>query len=240
VAVCGYTASAAATARPAGSTALSVRATARPAGSTPVALSVPATARPVDPLALSVVAPATPNQLTPSELPADDAEQWSAVGGPSTRTLSGHAVGENECAKVSGADTWTQQGFSGADEQNIAVEDDFSFASPAAAHGAYAAFAPEMAGCQATSRALQSASHTTSDAEVRQTASAPSALAWERTWTGVAGMSAPGAQTDHVYLAVRGTELIVLQFTEFPGKAPAYAVSGDSQVLARLAGDPGA
>ncbi len=46
------------------------------------------------------------------------------------------------------------------------------------------------------------------------------AAPFERTWTGVGGVSAYGAQTNHLYLAVRGTTLVVLEFDEY-GKDPA-------------------
>jgi Rieske Fe-S protein len=176
-----------------------------------------------------------PTPLAAAQLPAAQAEQWDAIGSPSTRTVTGHTIAENECAKVAGARTWTQQGFSGADDQNGAVQDVFSFATPAAAQNAYTTFSAAMAGCQGIARTLQGTNHLAPDAVVRQTAAVPKGLAWERTWTGVMGMSAPGLQINHVYLAVDGTRLTVLQFTEFPGKAAAYAVSDDPHVLTRLA-----
>jgi len=183
-------------------------------------------------------APTPLTQLTAGQLPAAQTEQWSSVGSPSTRPTGGHAIVENECARISGADTWTQQGFSGAGEENVAVEDAFSFASPAAARAAYAAFAPAMKACQATTRALQGSKHIPPDAAVHQTAALPAGLAWERTWTGAMGLSAPGPQTNHIYIAVSGAQVTVLQFTEFPGKAAAYAVSGDHGVLTKLTGEP--
>jgi hypothetical protein len=48
------------------------------------------------------------------------------------------------------------------------------------------------------------------------------------------GISAGGPQTNHFYVAVNGTRLIVLQFTEFPGQATRYNVAADPQVLAML------
>ena len=182
--------------------------------------------------------PARSAQLTTSQLPAVQAERWKPVGAPSTRIITGHDITENECSKVDGATTWTQQGFSGGDGQNPAIEDTFSFPSPAAAQSAYTTFASAMAECQATTRAFQHVHDVAPDAVIRQTAAAPHAAAWERTWTGVMGISAEGPQTNHTYLAVGGTRLIVLQFTEFPGNAARYAVSSDPQILAMLDAEP--
>ena len=172
-------------------------------------------------------------QLVATQLPAAQAENWQAVGTPTTRTITGHDIGENECADVDGATTWTQQGYLGSGGQEPAIQDTFSFASAAAAQSAYTEFVSAMADCQATTRSLQHANHLPPDALVRQTAAAPHGLAWERVWTGVLGMSAEGPQTNHTYLAVSDTRLVVLQFTEFPGSA-LYAVSGDSHVLDQL------
>ena len=90
-----------------------------------------------------------------------------------------------------------------------------------------------------TTRALQAASKTPPDATSVMTARAHHAEAWQRTWTGVMGISAAGRQTNHFYIAVNGTGLIVLQFTEFPGQAAPYDVAADPQVLAMLDAEPG-
>lgn len=186
-------------------------------------------------------APVTPSAtrsaaLAPSQLPAFAGERWEPAGALSVRTVSGHAVTENECADVAGATVWTQQGFSGGDGKNPAIEDAFDFPDAAAAQQAYARLTAAMADCQATTRAYQSKNSVTPDAVVEQTAALPHALAWARTWTGVEGMSAEGAQTNHIYAATTGSRLIVLQFTEFPGGTAPYAISGDPQTLAMLAG----
>ena len=60
------------------------------------------------------------------------------------------------------------------------------------------------------------------------------AAAFERTWTGVGGVSAYGAQINHLYLAVRGTMLVVLHFDEFGKDPAAYDVRNDPAVLATL------
>lgn len=172
--------------------------------------------------------------LPASKLPAATAEAWKKVGSPSTRSIAGHDIRENECVAVHGASTWTQQGYIGGNGQDPAIQDTFAFGTSAAAHSAYMDFATSMAACQSTSRALQGSSNTSADALVRQTAALPAALSWERTWTGVMGISAQGPQTNHIYLALVGPRLIVLQFTEFPGNTAPYSVTGDAQVLAML------
>jgi hypothetical protein len=173
-------------------------------------------------------------QLPAKQLPAAAAEKWVPVGQPNTRSVVGHDIRENECVSVHGATTWIQQGFSGDGGQTAAIQDTFAFASSAQAQAAYQAMATGMAHCQAATRAYQRANHTPPNAVVRQTASLAHAIAWERTWTGVLGISAAGPQANHLYLAVGGPVLIVLQFTEFPGQAAPYHVVGDPQVLAML------
>jgi hypothetical protein len=178
--------------------------------------------------------PAQQVQLAPTQLPAPSTEKWAATGKPSTRSIAGHDIGENECAKVDGAAAWTQQAFTGGAGQNVAIQDTFVFTSPGAARSAYQNVIAGMNGCQGTTRALQAANKTPPDAEVERTAAGAQADAWKRTWTGVMGMSAEGPQTNHYYLAVNGTRLILLQFTEFPGQAAPYDVAADHQVLAML------
>jgi len=179
-----------------------------------------------------------PIQLSATQLPAAAAEQWTPIGEPNTRTITGHDIRENECALVHGARTWSQQGFSGDSGQTAAVQDTFTFGRRSEAQTAYQGVATAMAHCQATTRSLQSANHTPPNAVVRQTAKLASSIAWERTWTGVMGISAEGPQTNHLYLAVSGAVLIVLQFTEFPGHAAPYDVARDPQVLAMLDAEP--
>lgn len=238
--------SAGAAARPASAASTAITLTSAPTPSAP-GPSVPSTA-----LTTALATPSTGSstsasaqaalptqlaaaQLEPTQLPGVAAEKWKPIGKPNSRAIAGHDITENECAQVHGASTWVQQGFSGGDGQNVAIQDTFAFSGAAAAQSAYTAFVTEMADCLQTTRALQQSNGVTPDAVVRQTGAIAQALAWERTWTGVLGLSAAGTQTNHIYAAVNGVQLIVLQFTEFPGSAAPYAVSGDPQVLAMLA-----
>jgi hypothetical protein len=142
----------------------------------------------------------------------------------------------NECATVYGAATWQQQPYVSSSGGDSAIFETYAFGTSAAARSAYAAASSGMKSCQATSRALQVAAHITPDAVSHQTASATDAAAFERVWTGVGGVSADGPQTNHLYLATRGTTLVVLHFDEF-GKDPApYDVRNDAAVLATLIG----
>ncbi|MCC9309581.1 hypothetical protein LN042_21305 [Kitasatospora sp. RB6PN24] len=153
--------------------------------------------------------------------------------------MSGHDIALNECASVHGATTWQQQPYlsSGGDP---AVLEIYTFAGPAAANTAYDRVRSGMSSCQATSRALQSTHHITADAVSQQTADAPGAAAFERTWTGVEGVSAPGKQTNHLYLAAHGTSLLVLHFDELASGSAAvpYDVHQDSNVLSLLTNLP--
>jgi hypothetical protein len=175
-------------------------------------------------------------QLTTTQVPGFSAEQWKPAGSPVVRAVAGHDIGENECVSIDAATGWVQQSFSGAG-QNVAIQDSFAFTDAAAAHAAYADVVSDMASCTQTSRALQAKNGIGQDAKVVRTASTPSAAAWERTWTGVMGMSSGGPQINHLYAAVSGSELIVLQFTEFPGQAAPYDTAMDPGVLAMLANE---
>lgn len=170
-------------------------------------------------------------QLAAPQLPGYSAERWVAVGTQNTRTIGGHDIGENECAKVDGAETWTQQAFSGGGGQNVAVQDTFAFTNAGTAQAAYQNVVTGMRACQQATRALQASNNVPADATVTDTASQVEATAWKRSWTGVMGMSAAGPQTNHLYMAFAGTSLIVLQFTEFPGHASVYDVTADPGVL---------
>jgi hypothetical protein len=98
----------------------------------------------------------------------------------------------------------------------------------------YDAVLSGMRSCQATSQALQAANHVVADATSRQTASAGDAVAFERTWTGVQGISAAGPQVNHLYLAVRGSTVLVLHFDELGKQARPYEVRNDPGVLSTL------
>src|ERR1700733_9035934 len=178
--------------------------------------------------------PALP--VAPSQLPAFNVEAWTAQKTGPVEHVTGHNIGLNECATVHGAATWQQQPYVSSSGGDSAIFETYTFGTAAAARSAYAAASAGMTSCQATSRALQVAAHITADAVSRQTTSATDAAAFERAWTGVGGVSASGAQINHLYLAVRGTTLVVLHFDEF-GKNPApYDVGNDPAVLATLAG----
>ena len=173
--------------------------------------------------------------ISTAQLPAGSSEHWTPVGSALTRDVTGHEVAINECASVQGASSWTQQGYIGVNGQDPALEGVFTFSSAAQAASAYAAAVQEMTACQQTSRALQSSNKVVSDAVVVATATESHATAWERTWTGVEGMSAAGPQINHYYFALRGSTLVALQFSEFTATAGhRYAVSGDAQILAKL------
>jgi anti-sigma factor RsiW len=138
---------------------------------------------------------------------------------------------------VYGAATWQQQPYMSSSGGDPAALDTFTFGTPAAARSALAAASSGMKSCQATSRALQARYHITPDAVSHQTASATDAAAFERSWTGVAGVSAYGAQINHLYLATRGTTLVALSFDVY-GKQPAsYDVRNDPAVLTTLIAD---
>jgi len=174
--------------------------------------------------------------LAPSLLPAFNVEAWTAQKAGPVEHVTGHNIELNECATVYGAATWQQQPYVSSSGGDPAIFETYTFATSAAARSAYAAASSGMKSCQATSRALQVAAHITPDAVSHQTASASDAAAFERTWTGVGGVSADGPQTNHLYLATQGTTLVVLHFDEF-GKDPApYDVSDDPAVLATLNG----
>lgn len=186
----------------------------------------------------SVGAAAQSVKLPAAQLPSVSGQAWQPAGAATTHTVTGHDIEVNECASVDGATTWTQQGYASTGNQDPAVQDTFTFTSHAAAQAAYSALVTGMRGCQQTSRSLQSASGVQPDAVVAQTAAVSGASAWKRAWTGVQGVSAAGPQTDHLYLAVAGSAVLSLQFTEFPSAAKPYDDGGDSQVLAELLSEP--
>ena len=205
-----------------GSTATAA-ATTQPSPSVAPSQSQPGSANPALPLA-------------PSQLPAFNIEAWTAQKAGPVEHVTGHNIGLNECATVHGAATWQQQPYVSSSGGDPAIFETFTFGTPAAARSAYAAATAGMKSCQATSRALQVAAHITPDAVSHQTASATDAASFERVWTGVGGISADVPQTDHLYLATRGTTLVVLHFDEF-GKDPApYDVRNDPAVLATFIG----
>jgi hypothetical protein len=176
--------------------------------------------------------------VAPTRLPGAVAESWNAQAPGSVRQLAGHSVELNECASVAGASTWQQQPYSSSGG-NSAILEIYTFGTAAAAQSAFEAVDAGMGSCQATSRALQTANQVKPDAVCSQTASAGGAVAFERTWTGVGGISAAGPQINHLYLAESGTTLLVLHFDEFSaggGTAGEYDVHDDPSVLTMLTG----
>ncbi|WP_053705584.1 hypothetical protein [Streptomyces sp. WM6373] len=172
----------------------------------------------------------------PSDLAAVTAQSWTAQAAGPVRQITGHDIALNECASVHGAATWQQQPYLSSGG-NSAVLEIYTFGTEAAAGAAYEGVRSGMSSCQATSRALQSANHLTADAVSRQTVTATDAAAFERTWTGVEGLSAHGAQTNHLYLAAHGTRVLVLHFDELAEGSPAtapYDTKQDPNVLSLL------
>jgi hypothetical protein len=173
--------------------------------------------------------------VAPTHLPAYTVESWTASAVGPVRDVSGHDIQLNECATIRGAATWQQQPYesSGGDS---AILEAYTFPAAAQAGSAFSAALSGMQACQATSRALQATNHTRVDAVTRETAGAAEEAAYERTWTGVEGISAAGPQTNHLYIAVNGTEVVVLHFDELAkvGSAGAYDIRDDSAVLTML------
>ena len=176
---------------------------------------------------------AVTHRLAPVQLPADQVESWTAQKAGPVREVTGHDIELNECATVDGAITWQQQPYLSSGG-NPAILETYTFATSAAARSAYAGVYSGMRSCQATSRALQAASHITPDAVSRQTASAADAAAFERIWTGVMGISAAGPQINHLYIAMRGSTVLVLHFDELGKLTSPYNVRNDPAVLSVL------
>lgn len=172
----------------------------------------------------------------PSDLAAVTAQSWTAQAAGPVREIAGHDIELNECARVHDAATWQQQPYLSSGG-NSAVLEIYTFGTEGAAGAAYEGVRSGMSACQATSRALQSANHLATDAVSRQTVTAPDAAAYERVWTGVEGISAHGAQTNHLYLAAHGTRVMILHFDELPEGSRAaapYDVQQDPNVLSLL------
>ena len=173
--------------------------------------------------------------VAPAQLPAYTAESWTAQGAGPVRVMNGHDVELNECANVDGAATWQQQGYLSSGG-NVAILETYTFGGAAAAGTAYASVLAGMQSCQATSRALQTSAGISADASARETADSPDAAAFERTWTGVEGVSAAGPQINHLYLAVQGSTVLILHFDELNSgtSSSPYDVRNDPSVLSML------
>lgn len=173
------------------------------------------------------------SRVTTAQLPDGRAQKWKELAPPSTRQLS-QDFQLNECVTVHGAATWQQQGFISA-HKTPAVQDSLAFEDEAKARSAFRKVVADMNTCEATSRALQKQYGLAADATVEQTAVADNGAAWSRSWTAVQGLSAPGAQANHVYAVQRGSVLILLHFDEWDSAAPrTYDSEGDADVLAGL------
>ncbi|MFG2907577.1 hypothetical protein ACGF13_21255 [Kitasatospora sp. NPDC048286] len=166
---------------------------------------------------------ALPAPLPPAQLPANAAASWKPIAPPNTQAVT-HDVRLNECATVKGATTWQQQGYVSA-FRTPAIQDTFSYRDAAAAQQAYADLRAAMDACRDTSRALQCEAKLPQDAEVTTTATTDDGTAYARQWTAVAGQSAPGPQTGHVYLVRRDNVLAVIQFA-VPDGTPGTSGAG--------------
>jgi hypothetical protein len=172
----------------------------------------------------------------PAQLPAFQAESWVAQAPGSVLTVTGHDIQLNECASVDGATTWQQQPYESSGG-NSAILETYTFASAATASSAYTGVLAGMNQCQSISRALQTGSHITANAVCVETAHAADAEAFERTWTGVQGISAAGPQINHLYIAIRDTTILVLHFDQLNtsgSSAATYSVRNDPAVLTML------
>jgi hypothetical protein len=170
-----------------------------------------------------------------ARLPGYTVESWAAQSPGPARDVTGHPIELNECATMRGALTWQQTSYAGSGGDSAILET-YTFSANSAAEAAYSAVVAGMRSCQATSRALQASAHLTPDAVSRQTAVSADAVAFARTWTGVQGVSAPGPQTNHLYLAMSGMTVLVLHFDELAADnaAAPYDVRDDPGVLSML------
>jgi hypothetical protein len=139
----------------------------------------------------------------------------------------------NECQSIHGATQWQQEGYA-ASNTTLGGQDTFVFPDSGAAQAAYKKLVADMAGCQEVTRTIQRQAGVAPDAVVRQTAQLSNATAWARQWTGVEGVSAGGAQTNHIYAAVVGATVSVVQLSE-PGAPPAHPAIDTNDDAAALA-----
>ncbi|MFG2816494.1 hypothetical protein [Streptomyces sp. NPDC048410] len=173
------------------------------------------------------------SRVTAVQLPDNAAQQWKPLVAPRTQKLD-HDFRLNECVAVHGATTWQQQGFIST-HKTPAVQDSLVFADDASARSAYRGLIDHMNTCEATSQGLQKQYGLPTDARVTRTATTGDGAAWSRVWTGVQGISAPGAQTNHVYAVQRGSVLALLHFDEWASAGPqSYDTKADPAVLAQL------
>ncbi|WP_330297053.1 hypothetical protein [Streptomyces sp. NBC_00503] len=201
-----------------------------PGSSAPVAPKA-AGSKPAGPAAGKAPAP-----LAVQELPNQAKAGWKPIGSPKSRDVA-PSSSLNECAAVEGATGWQQQGWASA-AKTPAIQDTFTFATPADADRARQALNTQLDGCQNALRDAQTKQGRTADATSARTATSPVAGAWQYQWTAVPGMSAPGAQTHHVYLAGNGNVLTVLQYSDLAsaGQGNSATPASDAELLTTLAG----
>ncbi|MEU6863213.1 hypothetical protein ABZ924_08080 [Streptomyces sp. NPDC046876] len=169
------------------------------------------------------------------ELPSQKAFGWKPDGPLGSRDLHGEKITLNECAVVTGAVLWQQQGYLSS-AKNPASQQLFAYPDASAAQAAYGRLIADMDRCQDASRKAQAAGGVTQDASVTATATGQGAKAWQRRWTGVGGTAAGEPQTTHLYAVQRAESLVLFQFDELSERrGPAYDTSGDSQILTALA-----
>ncbi|MFB6810414.1 hypothetical protein [Streptomyces sp. NPDC056387] len=210
-----------------------VTATPSPAGTAPSATAKPTTVTPSSGRASVGKAPAP---LAVQELPNQAKAGWKPIGPAKSRTVA-PSSSINECAAVQGATGWQQQGWAST-AKTPAIQDTFTFTTPADADHARQALTAQLDGCQATLRDAQTKQGGTPDATSTRTAERPAAAAWQYQWTAVPGMSAPGRQTHHVYLAADGAVLTVLQYSDLTsaGQANSTTPASDADLLTTLTG----
>ncbi|MEV6583769.1 hypothetical protein AB0M92_37180 [Streptomyces sp. NPDC051582] len=177
-----------------------------------------------------------PAPLTVEELPNQAKAGWKPIGPPKNRTIA-PTSSLNECAAVQGATGWQQQGWAST-AKTPAIQDTFTFATQADADRARQALNTQLDGCQAALRDAQTKQGRVPDATSTRTAARPAAAAWLYQWTAVPGMSAPGNQTHHVYLAGDGNVLTVLQYSDLAsvGQGNSATPASDADLLTTLAG----
>ncbi|MDJ0380421.1 hypothetical protein [Streptomyces sp. G-G2] len=204
------------------------------AGSAPSATAKAPTVTPTSGQATSGKVPAP---LTVRELPNQAKAGWKPIGSPKRRTVT-PTSSLNECAAIQGATGWQQQGWAST-AKTPAIQDTFTFATPADADHVRQSLGAQLDGCQAALRDAQTkqGAHTP-DATSARTATHPAAAAWQYQWTAVPGMSAPGSQTHHVYLAQDGAVLTVLQYSDMAsaGQGNSASPAADADLLTTLAG----
>ncbi|MFE3559562.1 hypothetical protein ACFXKW_32610 [Streptomyces sp. NPDC059193] len=170
-----------------------------------------------------------------AKLPVEKSLGWKPDGPLSSQEPDGRTITLNECATVTGATLWQQQGYLSS-ARNAAGQQLFVFPDAASAKGAYTRLVTDMNNCQAASRRIQAREGATQDAVVSTTAATEDGTAWSRHWTGVGGMSARDVQTNHLYAVHQGDHLTLFQFDERAERpAPPHDTGTDAAVLAALA-----